>query len=131
MLHIKHLLGSKNLLLLAVFYTCGITVLFFIPSPDLPKIEFSAVDKIAHCLLYFILINLWLAYFYIKMDFQFDVKWIVILLLSVLLYGIVIEMLQGMLTVSRSADIYDVCANLTGSLLGIFFFKQIKHIFKI
>lgn len=130
MLHIKHLLGRKNLLVLALLYTCAITVLFFIPSPDLPNIHFSAADKIVHCLIYFILMNLWLAYFYIKMDSQFDTKRIQILLLSLLLYGIIVEILQGQLTVSRSADIFDVCANLIGSLLGIFFFKQIKHILK-
>ncbi len=128
--HIKHLLGRRNLLILAVFYTCAITLLFFIPGSDLPNINFSAADKIVHCLLYFILINLWLIYFYTKMDFQLDAKWIQVLLLTILLYGIIIEILQGQFTASRSADIFDVCANLIGSLLGIFFFKRIKNSFK-
>lgn len=129
MLHIKNLLGRRNILLLAIFYTCAITVLFFIPGPDLPKINFSAADKILHCLIYFILINFWLSYFYINKDFRFDANLILILLLSILLYGIIIEILQGLFTVSRSADIFDVAANLIGSLLGIFFFKSIKHKF--
>jgi len=48
-------------------------------------------------------------------------------MLSVLLYGIIIEILQGLLTISRSADIFDVAANLIGSLIGIYFFKSIKN----
>ncbi len=66
-------------------------------------------------------------YLYIKNDYQFDKKWILFLLLSVLLYGIIIEILQGLLTISRSADIFDVAANLIGSLIGIYFFKSIKN----
>ncbi len=128
--HIKHLLAGKPLLLIAILYSCLISVLFFIPSQDLPKVQISALDKIAHVLIYFILINLWMLYLYIKNDFQFNDKWILILLLSVLLYGIIIEILQGLLTISRSADILDVAANLIGSLIGIYFFKNIKNKFK-
>ncbi len=125
--HIKNLLADKPLLLIAIFYSCFISVLFFIPSQDLPKVHFSALDKIVHSLIYFILVNLWMLYLYIKNDFQFNNKWILILLLSVLLYGIIIEILQGLLTISRSADIFDVAANFIGSLIGIFFFKNIKN----
>ncbi len=128
--HIKHLLADKPLLLIAILYSCLISVLFFIPNQDLPKVQISALDKIAHVLIYFILINLWMLYLYIKNDFQFNDKWILILLLSVLLYGIIIEILQGLLTISRSADILDVAANLIGSLIGIYFFKNIKNKFK-
>lgn len=128
--HIKHLLAGKPLLLIAILYSCLISVLFFIPSQDLPKVQISALDKIAHVLIYFILINLWMLYLYIKNDFQFNDKWILILLFSVLLYGIIIEILQGLLTISRSADILDVAANLIGSLIGIYFFKSIKNKFK-
>ncbi len=129
MQHIKPLLEPKPLLFIAVLYSCIISVLFFIPSPDLPKIEFSAADKIVHCLIYFILINLWLLYFFRKKNFQIDFKLMLVLLLSVLLYGIIVEILQGLFTDSRSADIFDVAANFTGSLLGIFFFKSIMHKF--
>ncbi|MBK5212119.1 MAG: VanZ family protein [Flavobacteriaceae bacterium] len=129
--HTKHLLGHKTLLLIAVCYSCAITILFFIPSPDLPKLDFSAADKIVHSTIYFILINLWMYYFYAKNGFPLNVKQIMILLFSILLYGIIIEILQGLLTVSRTADIFDVAANLLGTLLGIFFFRSIKKHLKI
>src|SRR5690606_5293321 len=108
--HIKNLLADKPLLFIAILYSCLISSLFFIPSQDLPKVHFSALDKIVHGLIYFILVNLWMLYIYIKNDFQFKNKWSLILLLSVLLYGIIIEILQGLLTISRSADIFDIAA---------------------
>ncbi|MCB0453773.1 MAG: VanZ family protein [Aequorivita sp.] len=96
----------------------------------MPNVHFSALDKIVHILIYFILVNLWMLYLYIRNGFQFNNKWSLIILLSVLLYGIIIEILQGLLTISRSADIFDVLANLIGSLIGIYFFKSIKNKFK-
>ncbi len=63
------------------------------------------------------------------MNFLFNAKWVLILLFSILLYGIIIEILQGLFTASRNADILDVAANFGGSLLGIFFFRSIKHKF--
>ncbi|KXO00387.1 hypothetical protein LS48_02920 [Aequorivita aquimaris] len=123
----KHLLADKRLLFIAIIYSCLITVLFFIPSQDLPKTQLLEADKIVHILVYFILVNLWMLYLYVSNDYHFEKKWIPILLLSILLYGIIIEIFQGLFTVSRSADILDVVSNLLGSLLGIFFFKIVKQ----
>ncbi|MDC7999435.1 VanZ family protein [Aequorivita todarodis] len=130
MMPIKHLLADKPLLLIAILYSCLISVLFFIPSQDLPNVQISALDKIIHVFIYFILVNLWMLYLYKKNDFRFNNKWMLTVLLSVLLYGIIIEILQGLLTISRSADIFDVAANLIGSLIGIYFFKSVKNKFK-
>ncbi|HBC05891.1 MAG: hypothetical protein CL528_03115 [Aequorivita sp.] len=124
---IKHLLADKRLLFIAIIYSCLITVLFFIPSQDLPKTQLLEADKLVHILVYFILVNLWMLYLYVSNDYHFEKKWIPILLLSILLYGIIIEIFQGLFTVSRSADILDVVSNLLGSLLGIFFFKIVKQ----
>jgi VanZ family protein len=123
----KHLLADKRLLFIAIIYSCLITVLFFIPSQDLPKTQLLEADKLVHILVYFILVNLWMLYLYVSNDYHFEKKWIPILLLSILLYGIIIEIFQGLFTVSRSADILDVVSNLLGSLLGIFFFKIVKQ----
>ncbi|MDN3723376.1 VanZ family protein [Aequorivita sp. SDUM287046] len=129
--HIKHLLADKPLLFIALLYSCAISILFFIPNPELPKVHFSAMDKVAHSLIYFILVNLWMLYLFIKNNFIFSNRWIWIVLLSVLLYGIIIEIFQQLLTTSRSADIMDVAANLVGSVIGIYFFRSIKNKFKV
>jgi len=124
--NIKSLLEAKKLLFLAILYSCVISILFLFPNQDLPTMAFSGIDKIIHSLIHFVLINLWLFFLYFKIGPALKIKWILILLLSVVLYGIIIEILQDLFTVSREADIFDVAANFTGSLIGIFFFKSIK-----
>lgn len=121
----KHLLRAKPLLFLAITYSVAISVLFFIPSIDLPKVKVKiyGLDKIVHGVIHFTLINVWMLYIYVKNDFQFRWKWVLILFLWILLFGIIVEILQSQLTDSRGADILDIAANLTGSLLGILFFK--------
>lgn len=125
--HIKHLLAGKATLLLPVLYSCAISVLFFLPTNELPKVQFFAADKLVHGFIYFVLVNLWLYYLYSKNNFQFENKWILILLLTALLYGIIIEIFQGWFSASRSADFFDVVANFMGSLLGIFFFRKVMR----
>ncbi len=127
MRHTKLLLAHKTLLIVALLYSITITGLFFVSGQNLPKTQISGADKIIHLAVYFILVNLWLLYLYIKNSFQFKAKSILILLVAVLVYGIIIEIFQELLTDSRSADILDVTANLVGALLGIFFFKNVKH----
>lgn len=41
-------------------------------------------------------------------------------------YGIVIEVLQSILTVSREADVYDVLANAIGALTAFLFLRFYK-----
>ena len=130
MLHIKSLLENKTLLLLlAVLYSCGITVLFFIPTDGLPRVNFSSVDKVVHVAVFIILICIWQLYFFRKDGGELSWRKSFIILLTSLIYGILIEVFQGLLTDSRSSDIFDVFANLVGSLIGVVFFQKIKHIF--
>lgn len=129
--HTKRLLEGKTLLFIATAYSIAISVLFFMPTGELPEVSFSAADKLVHGLIYFILINLWAAFFYLKKNLHFNINWVSILFFSILLYGIIIEILQGLFTASRIADIFDVLANLIGSLLGILFFKSIKKYINI
>ncbi len=126
-MHIKRLLEGKTVLFIAVLYSTVITILFFLPSQDLPNTRLPGADKVIHALIYFILANVWLLYLYLKKDFQLNTKWILALLVSLLLYGIIVEIIQGLFTDNRSADIFDVAANLIGSVLGIYFFKSIKN----
>jgi len=128
---IKRLLKAKILLFLALLYSVTISVLFFMPTSELPKVRVSGFDKIAHVVIHFILITLWLFYFYVKNGFKLKERSILILFLTLLLFGIIVEILQGQLTTSRGADVFDITANLTGSLLGILFYKSIKKHLKI
>ncbi len=103
------------------------------PSSNLPsvKIKIEGLDKVIHGLVHFFLISLWMLYFYVKKNFQFKANWVFKLFLVLMLFGIIVEILQDQLTDSRGADIFDVAANLVGSLLGILFFKIVKNNFKL
>jgi len=53
-------------------------------------------------------------------------KWLVFA--ACIVFGMFIEVLQELFTQTRQADIYDVSANLVGSLLGMaVFFALPKH----
>ena len=132
MRHIKRLLGNKRLLLmLAVLYSGVITVLFFISTSGLPRISFSSIDKVVHATIFFLLACIWQLYVMQKNGGQLSWRKSFRILLWSLFYGIIIEVFQGLFTVSRSPDVLDVVANLVGSLIGIVFFQKIKHIFTV
>ena len=129
---IKNLLEVKNLLIVAIAYTLFITIAFLSPASGLSKINFPIVklihlDKLAHLLIYLLLTLIWTIYLFKINNNQLKIKRIVFLLLLFLFYGIVIEVLQENLTTSRHADIFDVLANLTGSILGALLFLSVKN----
>ena len=81
-------------------------------------------DKIGHLLAYFTLCFSWLYAF--KNNTFLGIKKHTIITL-VILYGIIIEVLQGVLTTYRQADIYDVLANTTGVFLAVFLFQKVSR----
>src|SRR5690554_7009380 len=89
MQHIKSLLENKTLLLLlAVLYSCGITVLFFIPTDGLPRVNFSSIDKVVHVAVFIILILIWQLYVFRKDGGELSWRKSFLILLSSLIYGI-------------------------------------------
>ena len=83
-------------------------------------------DKIVHLLVYVFFVFLWFGFFYLTIEKQ---SFKGALLKSVLLavsYGILIEILQGVATDSRSADFNDLLANCIGVLVGVFLIFLIK-----
>lgn len=131
MLDIKHLLGNKKLLIIsAIAYSGLITILFLMPSSDLPRVNLhGGADKSAHFLIHFILVFLWQLYFFSLYDYRFLWRNASMVLFGSILYGIIIELLQGQLTDSRTPDFYDVLANFGGAVVSIFVFQRLKHYF--
>jgi len=85
-----------------------------IPKSDY-QIPFS--DKVAHLGLYALLSLLWLLVA-IKSKSKLTSPFLgVFIVLSV--YGIVIEVIQGIFIVSRSFDAWDILANSVGIILGL------------
>lgn len=128
---INRLLGSRNVLLLAIVYSCGIIVLFLIPTSDLPSIKVSGTDKAVHAIIFFVLLMIWQLYVFRYRDNQLLWKDILWLLSGSLFFGIIIEVLQGALTASRTADPYDVLADFVGSVLAVYIFQKLKPVFRV
>ncbi|MHB1146852.1 MAG: VanZ family protein [Lutibacter sp.] len=76
-------------------------------------------DKILHAFGYSLLTISWLLTFRPKTHHW---KSILPIALAVFIYGIIIEILQGVFTNNRQADLYDVFANLAGITVATLFF---------
>ncbi len=113
---------KKWALPLAVTYALALTIASFINLKDVPSIGISNGDKVFHLLAYFMFALL--VYNYLR-----KLQISNILLLSVTLvttYGIIIEVLQYVLTTHRSFDLYDALANFTGAVLASILLK-LRH----
>ena len=85
---------------------------------ELPPVNFA--DKYLHLLAYFLLTFSWLGACVERKIFFSKGVFVAIL---VFLYGIVIEVLQGVLTTYRQTDLYDLFANLAGIVIAWMFFN--------
>lgn len=102
---------------LAIAWLVIMCILFFLPGSDLPERNWMAVvhfDKWVHIGLFAILIFLWRSSFNLDLNHY---NWM--LLFSALLYGLSVEFIQKFWTSGRSFDLYDVLADMTGSVLGL------------
>lgn len=120
---ITQLLSELKFVLLAVAWTVLITVLSLISFERTPSfmLQLPFKDKIVHFIFYFVFVVLWCFGLH-KTD---KIK----ILLIAIVYGIIIEILQYVLTENRTADFYDVLANSLGAFLAFFVFPIIKKIF--
>ncbi|MFN7045552.1 MAG: VanZ family protein [Flavobacterium sp.] len=94
-----------------------ITVASLVSFKSVPKVNIPGNDKVVHFLFYFILVILWS---FAKKKNYFDLKYNLIIVIFAVMYGIIIEVLQSVMTNNREADIYDAIANLLGALVGFF-----------
>lgn len=120
---IKHLLARKISLLLPFVYTLGVTVLFLMPKLNISVPKWP-IDKVVHFSIHLGLAFIWLLYLQPRIKVKPNSKkriysWVIV---SCIIYGIVIELLQPILTMSRQRDIFDVLANSTGAILGTYVF---------
>ncbi len=118
---IKSLLGRKTLFFFAFVYTTVITIGSLVNTGTLPKIDYEISDKTIHYFGYFFFYLIW--FFYALFKHQKANYTVLVLLVGCFsfIYGIIIEMLQSVLTATRQSDIYDILANglgvVTASLL--------------
>mgnify|MGYP001566248087 FL=1 len=120
--HIKALL-EDNALLIAIFFTISITIGSLVKS-DVIAVEIVSIsDKTIHFIAYFFLMLSWLYVFFKKKSFSKNVKFIFI---GCIVFGIIIEILQGVTTTYRTLSFLDVAANT----LGVLFASTVFHFFE-
>ncbi|AXT18922.1 hypothetical protein D7030_15205 [Flavobacteriaceae bacterium AU392] len=100
---------KKWLLLIAVFYTIILGVCSII-RVDVPDLGTNNKDKILHFLAYGLLTLLW----YCALLKIFKVNKLILIVIGSVIYGIIIEVLQGVLTTFRDPNIMDIFANILG-----------------
>ena len=109
---------KNSYLSVSLIWTFSILLLCLGPASDLPKIEISHVDKLAHFTFHFVFIILW--YLYFKSTTKIiNYKTPVILFFVSLVFGIIIECSQQVLTTSRKGDILDVISNISGAFSAL------------
>ncbi|RCU58897.1 hypothetical protein DU428_01275 [Oceanihabitans sediminis] len=79
----------------------------------MPDFEYSNADKIYHFIAYFFLSSLWFVVLFKRYKLPFY-KSLLYSVVASILFGIIIEVLQAILTDYRSADYMDVLANTIG-----------------
>ena len=119
----KHL-SERNFLLLAIIWTVLITVASLVSSSAIPKVNLLWNDKIVHFLFYFFFVVFWS--FALHKNFYLK-KYSFIIVVFAIFYGIIIEVLQSVLTKTREADLFDAFANSLGAIVGFVGFLIVKN----
>lgn len=104
---------KKSIPIITIGYTILIAILSLANIGELPDIGSSFDDKIFHFLAYGLLMLLWFLFIY-KSNYK---KSLLVSSIIVLLYGTIIEVLQGQLSTSRIADVNDIFANSLGVVI--------------
>ena len=107
-----------------LIYLFLLTWISFVDIGNLPTLGSSFDDKIFHVLSHGLLTLLCFNYFR-KTRFS---KPILISAAIPFCYGIIIEILQGVATTLRTADGYDILANILGMVFAVLFLLIIKNV---
>ncbi len=113
----------KQLLLIWAIICSGIITYFCLTnSSNIPAIDFPSIDKIVHFCFHFGFTISWILFFKKELKGQHanDYKAYLISFIFSVFFGITIEILQGVLTTTRTPDVTDVLANTIGATAGVF-----------
>ena len=119
-----HLLApSKKYLISSLLWIAIIAFLCLESSADLPKVKIFGIDKLVHFGFHYVLTFLWFLYLFTKNINNYNNSYLRAALLLSTIYGILIELLQQILTTTRQADVLDVLANFTGAICAVITLK--------
>ncbi|WP_297868167.1 VanZ family protein [uncultured Flavobacterium sp.] len=111
---------------LALIWTFVITVASLVSVNSFSKIKSVGNDKIVHFLFYLFFVILWGL---VKRQNDSNRKYYLFVFLVAMSYGLIIEVLQEILTNTRQADFYDFLANTIGAFVGLIVLLYYKNKF--
>jgi len=114
----------------AIIWGIFILIMSSFPGDDIPKsfiFNIPFADKIIHFFLYFLLVILILFGSLRKSKNTLIIRKFLFAFFISLLYGILMEVLQYFVFITRSADLMDIVANIAGSFIGLLTFYYIKE----
>lgn len=114
---IKTLSGPNPIfLVLSILWTLTIAILCLVNFSKMPSVGISGADKYVHATFHFVFVILWFLALYQKQKLK---NTLLKVLLFSIAFGILIELLQAILTKTRTADIFDVLANTAGAIIAV------------
>lgn len=109
----------------------GLIILYLSGGADIqlpPSVwDIIAVDKVGHLVFYGILAYLIALGCYKNQQEKISRKTLIISCLISSIYGICLEFMQYSFFPNRYFEVLDIIANISGSLIGILFFKYIYY----
>ena len=108
---------------IAIVWVVVIAILHAIPGSDFPNFSFSyffQLDKLIHAVIFMIGVYL----FAVALKEQHKIQFLRYIVISYIAYGLLLEVLQGLVFIERSADILDWLADTIGVFLGVWIFKK-------
>lgn len=120
---INNLSVPKQLLLIWAIICSGIISYFCLTdSSNIPAVNFPSIDKIVHFCFHFGFTISWILFFKkeLKGREANDYKAYLVSFIFSVFFGITIEILQGIFTVTRAADVTDILANTIGATIAVF-----------
>lgn len=116
----KSLLVLKQIFFwLALSWTAVVLVLCLVQLNDVPSVGIQSADKYVHAFFHFVFTFLWFLFLKEQMKNQYSGKPYAVSFLLSVFFGIAIEIVQGLFTVNRRSDVFDVLANVTGAAIAV------------
>jgi len=111
---------------LSFIYLVIIVLLSLLPTSDFPDVPFfSGEDKYIHICMYLGLgfLACW------SLDFRDKERLpsIILLLAGVFMWGVLMEVLQRLMSNERGMEMLDMLANLAGAIAGLIFYKLLER----
>lgn len=111
---------------IAIVWVVVIAILHAIPGSDFPEVSFSdffQLDKLIHTVIFMVGVYL----FAVVLKKQQKIQFLRYIVISFIAYGLLLEVLQGLVFIERSADILDWLADTIGVFLGVWIFKKFPY----